>query len=205
MRATTILLAVSVMLAAAASPFAAHSASHDKKAGSEPIANEAPDAVVGEAYGEAEAKITAIDKDSREVTLQPEDGEPQVIKAPEDVDLSKLSVGDTVVFGAYQRVSVTVLPAGSVPLGTASQSGMTKAAPGETPGRTVGERVTIVAEVAAVDADANTLTLRGADGDTWTLDVKNPENQERLKALDVGDLVRIDVVELVAASLKPKK
>lgn len=203
MKVTTALLAASVMLAAA-SPFAAHGASPDKKAGSAPTMNEAPDAVVGEAYAEVEARITAIDKDSREVTLAPEDGEPQVIQAPEDVDLGKLSVGDTVVFGAYQRISVTVLPAGSVPLGAASQSGMTKAMPGETPGRTVGQRVTVIAEVAEVDADANTVTLRGADGDTSTLDVKNPENQERLKTLKVGDLVQIDVVELVAASLKPK-
>ncbi|MBK8908894.1 MAG: hypothetical protein IPM60_13615 [Rhodospirillales bacterium] len=204
MKPNTTLLATLVLVGAAAFPLEACSETKEGKPATQAEAQQSPETVVGEAYAEAEATIAAVDKDAREVTLQTASGESQVIEAPEDVDLDKLAVGDVVVFGVYERLSVKVLPAGSAPLGVATQTATAKAEPGATPGRGMGEMVTIIQEVASVDAANNTVTLRGADGNTRTLDVKNPENQERLKTLKVGDLVQIDLVEVVAVSLKPK-
>lgn len=192
-------------LAATVSSLSACSGHEDVMAADTPAVNMSSETIVGEAYAEAEAKITAIDKNTREVTLQTADGQSDVVEAPADTDLSKLQVGDVVVFGAYQRLGVKVLPAGSAALGVASQTATAKAKPGATPGRSVAEQVTIVSEVDSVNVANNTVTLRGADGTTRTIEVKNPENQERLKTLKVGDLVQINLVEVVAVSLKPRK
>lgn len=62
----------------------------------------------------------------------------------------------------------------------------------------------MISEVAAIDIANNTVTLRAADGRLRMLDVKNPDNQRKLKTLKVGDLVQIEFAEAVAVTLKPK-
>ena len=48
------------------------------------------------------------------------------------------------------------------------------------------------------------MTFGAADGRLRMLDVKNPDNQRKLKTLKVGDLVQIEFAEAVAVTLKPK-
>jgi hypothetical protein len=62
----------------------------------------------------------------------------------------------------------------------------------------------VVTEVAAVDAINNTVTLRNAGGEVKTLNVRNYENQQKLKTLKIGDLVQIEVIEAGGVQLKPK-
>ena len=120
------------------------------------------------------------------------------------MDLTRLKKGDVVIVGAYQRLSVMALPAGSAPLGMIREARMAKSEPGATPGRAVAEVTRVISEVAAIDLANNTVTLRAADGRLRTLDVKNPDNQRKLKTLKVGDLVQIEFAEAVAVRLKPK-
>lgn len=162
------------------------------------------ESLIAEDYGEVDATIQAIDTETRGVTLRTADGKVDTITAPADVDLSKLEAGDVVTLGAYQRLSVKALPAGSAPLGTRTQVAEGRAAPGETPGRGVAQVTSTVTEIAAIDTDSNSVTLRAADGSTRTLSVRNPDNQRKLKELEVGDLVQIDFLEAVTATLRPK-
>ncbi len=162
------------------------------------------ESLIAEDYGEVDATIQAIDTETRSVTLRTADGQVDTITAPADVDLSKLTMGDVVTLGAYQRLSVRALPAGSAPLGTRTQVAEGRAAPGEAPGRGVAQATSTVTEIAAIDSDNNTVTLRSADGSSRTLNVRNPDNQRKLRELEVGDLVRIDFVEAVTATLRPK-
>jgi hypothetical protein len=170
----------------------------------QPAPMDTSETVIGEEYVEAEAAIQAIDRKSREVTLRFVDGRSKVVKAPADVDLTKLKPGNIVVFGAYEKLSVRALPPGSAPLGVTREVGTARAKPGETPGRAVGEQVTLVYEIAAIDLVNNKVTLRGADGASRAVDVKNPDNQRKLKTLKVGDLVQIELFEAVVAKLRPK-
>jgi Cu/Ag efflux protein CusF len=163
-----------------------------------------PETVVGEAYAETEATIEAIDAKTRNVTLRAADGETQTVQAPADVDLTALKKGDVVILGAYQRVSVRALPPGSAPLGATREVAAARSQPGETPGRVLAEATRVVSEVTAIDLANNRVTLKGADGSTVTLDVKNPENQRKLQTLKVGDLVEIDLIEAVGVELKPR-
>jgi hypothetical protein len=160
--------------------------------------------VLGEEYVETEATILAIDKETRNVTLRAANGRVHTIPAPSDVDLNRLKTGDVVLLGAYERLSVSILPPGSAPLGITREAAVAKAEPGTTPGRAVAGLTRVVSEVAAIDLANNRVTLRGADGNLRTLDVRNPDNQRKLTTLKVGDLVQMDLVEVVAAAIKPR-
>jgi len=163
------------------------------------------ESILAEEYVQTEATIKSIDQKTRTVTLVSLDNEMIDIQVPADVDLNNLKPGDVVILGAYQKVSVKALPAGSAPLGTRQQATRARAAPGETPGRAVGVMTSTVTEITEIDTVKNQITLASADGLSRTLDVKNPDNQRKMKALDVGDLVQIDIFEAVTASLKPKE
>ncbi len=167
-------------------------------------ATQQPETVIGETIVETEATVLAIDKASRGVTLRMADNSVQTVTAPADADLSRIKPGDVVLLGAFQRLSVRALPPGSAPLGVRREVATARAQPGETPGRAAAEITTIVTEVAAIDVARNTVTLRGADGRLTTLDVKNPDNQRKLRTLKVGDLVAIDLIEAAAVQLQPK-
>lgn len=160
--------------------------------------------VIAEAYAETEARVQAVDGKARTVTLAAADGRAETLKAPPDADLTKLKKGDVVLLGAYQKVSVKALPPGSAPLGVRREVAAVKAEPGQTPGRAAAERVVLITEVAAVDAVNNTVTLRNASGEIKTLNVRNYENQQKLKTLKIGDLVQYEVIEAGGVQLKPK-
>lgn len=167
-------------------------------------ATQQPETVIGETIVETEATVLAIDKASRQVTLRMADTSVQTVTAPADADLSRVKPGDVVLLGAFQRLSVRALPPGSAPLGVRREVATARAQPGAAPGRAAAEITTIVTEVAAIDVARNTVTLRGADGRLTTLDVKNPDNQRKLRTLKVGDLVEIDLIEAAAVQLRPK-
>lgn len=169
-------------------------------------ATAAPETVLADEYVEFDATIEAIDAKTRQVTLRPVGGEPETVVAPADVDLARLRKGDGVVFGAYRRLSVRALPAGAAPLGVTREAMMarTGATTTTTPGRAVGEQTRAVLEIAAIDRANHRVTLRGADGQSRTLDVRNPDNQRKLQTLNDGDLVQIDLFEAVVVALRPK-
>jgi hypothetical protein len=192
------------LVAATLSALTACESSGETMTKAQPAPMDTRETVIGEEYAEAEAAIQAIDRKNRDVTLRTTDGTRQVVKAPADVDLKKFKVGDVVVFGAYQKLSVRALPPGAAHLGVTRQVGTARSQPGETPGRAVGEQVTLVYEIAAIDVANNKVTLRGADGAIRSVDVKNPDNQRKLKTLKIGDLVQIELFEAVVVSLKPK-
>lgn len=169
-----------------------------------PPATAQPATVIGETQVETEATVLAIDRTTRDVTLRMADGSTQTVTAPADADLSRVKTGDVVILAAFQRISVTALPPGSAPLGATLETSMAKAQPGQTPGRIVAGRTTVVTEVTAVDVVNNTVTLKGANSSLRTLDVKNPDNQRKLTTLKAGDLVQFEVIEAAAIALRPK-
>jgi hypothetical protein len=158
--------------------------------------------LLAEEYIEGEAVVQAVNKTDRTVTLRNAEGQSNTIKVPADVDLNRLKKGDTVVIGGYQSLSIRVLPPGSAALGATAAVGST--APGQPEGRVWGQQLVLVREVTALDLDAHTATLRGADGRSRTIAVKDPEMQDRMQNLRVGDLVELTYSEAVAAKVLPK-
>jgi hypothetical protein len=76
------------------------------------------------------------------------------------------------------------------------------AKPGEKPAGMAAEQVTITATVEAIDAKKNYVTLKGPDGKTKEIKVKDPKNLVNVK---VGDQVAITYTEALAIEVKPAK
>lgn len=159
-------------------------------------------ALIAEEYTEGEATVVAVNQPARSVTLSNARGQVTTVKVPADVDLTRLKVGDTVLIGILQSLSAQVLPPGSALLGTTVATGSTP--PGQPSGRAWGQQVTIVAEVTAIDLTTHTVTLRGGDGETHTIAVKDPQTQQRMTNLKIGDLVQLSYSEALAARVVPK-
>jgi hypothetical protein len=51
---------------------------------------------------------------------------------------------------------------------------------------------------------AHTVTFQGPEGGTRTVQVRNPELQQKMKGLKVGDLVQFTFTEAIAARLQPR-
>ena len=158
--------------------------------------------LLAEEYVEGEAVVQAVNKTDRTVTLRNAQGQPNTIAVPADVDLNRLKKGDRVLIGVYQTLSLRVLPPGSAALGATAAGGST--APGQPEGRAWGQQLVVVNEVTAIDLAAHTATLRGADGWSRTIAVKDPQMQDRMRNLRVGDLVELTYSEAVAAKVLPK-
>jgi hypothetical protein len=158
--------------------------------------------LLAEEYVEGEAVVQAINKTDRTVTLRNAQGQSNTVQVPADVDLNRLKPGDTVALGAYEALSIRVLPPGSAPLGATAAAGST--APGQPEGRVWGQQLVAVNEVTAVDLVNHTVTLRGANGQSHLITVKDPETQQRMRNLQVGDLVELTYSEAVSAKVMPK-
>jgi hypothetical protein len=154
-----------------------------------PTTAAAPEAsgFTAEEYVEGEATIVAVNRTDRKVTLQNARGQTITVQMPADVNLNRVTAGDNVLIGLIQSVSARVLPPGSAALGNTLEVASTQ--PEQPEGRAWGQQLTVVAEITAIDLVNHTVTLRGAEGNSDTIIVKNPQLQQRMANLQVGDLV----------------
>jgi hypothetical protein len=170
-----------------------------------PTTAAAPEAsgVTAEEYVEGEATVLAVNRTDRKVTLQNARGQTITVEVPADVNLNRLTTGDNVLIGVLQSVSARVLPPGSATLGNTLEVASTQ--PGQPEGRAWGQQLTVVAEITAIDLVNHTVTLRGAEGNSDTISVKNPQMQQRMANLQVGDLVELTYSEALATRLLPRR
>jgi hypothetical protein len=195
------LIITSVMLVAL-SACARDNRSTESPAPSAPRTTPTEPRLLAEEYVEGEAVVQGINKTDRTVTLRNAQGQSSTVQVPADADLNRLKPGDTVALGAYQALSIRVLPPGSAALGATSAAGSTP--PGQPEGRVWGQQLVVVNEVTAVDLVNHTVTLRGGDGQSHLVTVKDPETQQRMRNLQVGDLVELTYSEAVGAKVMPK-
>jgi hypothetical protein len=151
------------------------------------------------------ATVEAIDQKTRMVTLKGPQGNMVTFKAGEQIkNLAQVKVGDTVLAKYYESVVVEVRKPGEAKPGVTTQEAVTRAKPGETPKGLAVSQMTVTTTIAAIDKKAPSVTLKGADGKSTTVKVRNPKNLENVK---VGDQVVITYTEALALSLEkaPKK
>lgn len=140
-----------------------------------------------------EAEVTAIDHETREVTLTGEAGESISFVASEDVrNLDQVDVGDVVVAQLYEEIFIKVFanPDGIEP-GYGDMMAAGVAEEGEAPGALEVDTTVITAVVEDIDLEAGTYSLRGPEGNVGTFEADNPANLERA---EVGDLVVMTVI-----------
>jgi hypothetical protein len=158
--------------------------------------------VVKERVAVMTATVTAIDLNTRMVTLKGPKGEVRTIKVGEEaVNLPQVKVGDLVTVKFYESLAVEVIKPG-----TASAAGektaIVRAKPGEMPGGMAARQSTVTATVTAIDKKKGTLTLKGPDGNKVVAKAEDPKNLDKVK---VGDELLITYTEALAISVEKAK
>jgi len=153
-----------------------------------------------------EVKITAtvdkIDLPARLVVLRGADGHTEALRlGPEVRNLDQVKRGDQVVVTYFRSVAFEVVKK-DAKLGVTTEGGAARAEVGEQPGALGATVVTVVADIVKLDRANQQAVLKTSDGQTITVDVKNPENFDRVK---VGDRVEIQLTEAVAIDVTPAK
>ncbi len=149
---------------------------------------------------ELTAKIEAIDKTSRLVTLKDEDGGVETILCgPEVKRFDELKVGDTITFRYYESVAYAIRKPGQ-PTGLPAQTGPAVIrGQGARPGGTISQQETATVTIKAIDAKVPSVTVLTEDGRTVSLKVEDKNNLKDVKA---GDKVEITYTEAVMISVK---
>lgn len=147
------------------------------------------------------AKVVAIDKASRTVSLKGPQGDVVDVVAGDDVkNFAQIKVGDFLAVSYVQSLSLELQKTKTGASGISAQSAAATAKPGERPAAAAAREVTAIAKVTAVNKKAKTISLKGPRGNTVVLDVQNPE---QFKVVKLGDEVLVTYTEAVAISVEP--
>jgi hypothetical protein len=146
------------------------------------------------------AVVTAVDLNTRQVTLSGPNGSITVHASDQVTNLDQLKVGDKVAATYYESY---VLEGKKASVGDNSVRAMssTQAVDEQGPGgggSGVQRTVVVVAKVYAVDKRAGTITLRGPKGNFRTFKVKDPS---LLLHFTIGDNVVFRYTEAYAVAL----
>jgi Cu/Ag efflux protein CusF len=153
--------------------------------------------------GEAAARkvrgtVDAVDKEKGTVTLKGPKGRTVTLAVRDKSKLDAIAVGDPVVATYIEAVAFQVRKAGSASPGVSVKEQRATSKPGETPAGAVAREITVTATIDAIDKKAQTVTIKGPEGNAETIKVKNPKNLEGVK---VGDLVDITYAQALAVAL----
>jgi len=142
------------------------------------------------------AVVTAIDHETRVVTVRRPDGEEITLTASDEArNLDQVAVGD-ILKAEYERTfSIEVLANDGMDPEMAMASAMVRTEKGQMPGIAAMDATIVVATVEEINLEMNTFKLKGPDGEVTEYVARNPEN---LKRSAVGDLVVITTTEAVA-------
>src|SRR5215831_13021986 len=158
-----------------------------------------PSGTLGANRVTATARVTAIDLQTRHVTLERADGSEVTLYVDETVrNLPQVKVGDEVTASFYESLAYEVKKPGTAAPGAtvAEQAGRAKV--GEQPAAAGARVTTAVLTITGIDKGAGTVTLQGPTGRVTTVKARDPRNLDRVA---VGDLVEVTYTEAVAVSV----
>jgi Cu/Ag efflux protein CusF len=146
------------------------------------------------------ARVEAIDPAQRMLTVKGPKGNLQLLAAgPEVRNFDQIKVGDMVVARYVEALTLTLKKDGKELPSGARAVDAARAKPGEKPAGIVGQQVEITADVIAVDAKTQTLTLKGPQR---TVDLRVPDPAQ-FKMVKVGDQIQAVYTEALALSVEP--
>lgn len=143
----------------------------------------------------AAAEVIAIDPATRTLKLKREDGNTVTVSAgPRVADLARISVGDLVVaqYGLARALTLKKIPVAA--------NGEAAAAPAAAAPTGTPQRRAIVADIIAIDDRTGQATLKGLGGDVVDVVFRN---RKVLASVRIGDRVRAEYTDAVAASITP--
>jgi Cu/Ag efflux protein CusF len=186
-----------LVLSAALAVAVASGCESDKS--SRPTERTYQDTVIDQQVQTVTATVEAVDQSSRTVTLRGEGGNLLSFRAgPEVRNLAQLQKGDKVNVNYYEATMGRLLRPGETPP-TEAQDLTVRAPEGEKPGFATRRTVTRTARIEAIDPNYPSVTLKGDDGVTTTVKVRD---KSRLNEIKVGDRVAITYAEGVAIAVE---
>ena len=184
---------VAAVLFAAATAFGAHAQT------STVVVKKAPGSAAATQTIRITATITALDSKTREVTLKGPQGNEVTIEAGPGVrNFAQMKVGDLVNVEYIEALSLDLKKGGGQPVSRTTHVGEAGAKSGEMPAGKGGRKITVVADVTAVDPQTQTITLRGPER-TVDLKVQDPE---QFKLVAKGDQVEATYSEALAVKVE---
>ena len=149
------------------------------------------------------ATVTAVDQDSRQVTLRTADGEEHSFVAGDEVrNLGQVKVGDEVTIIYAEALAVRLYPAANGSKGVIEKTEVSRAPRGAKPYGMITRHVEITARVTALDPKSRMVTLEGKNGEL-TLRVADDVDLDKVS---INDTVRVDYLERISISVDtPKK
>lgn len=148
------------------------------------------------------ATIVAIDKATRDITLKGPKGNWVVVTAGPDVkNFDQMNVGDKVHARYVEALVLELKKGNNLTVSRTEEATSSGAMQGAQPHGVTGRRITVVADVVAVDRSAHTVTLRGPQ---LTAVVKSVD-PEQLKLIKKGDQVIATYTQALAMVVEPAK
>lgn len=142
------------------------------------------------------AVVTAIDYETRVVSVRKADGEEVTFTASEEArNLNQVTVGDILRAEYIETLSIEVLANEGMEPEAAGAAAVARTKEGQMPGLAAMEQTVVTATVEEINLEANTFKLREPDGSVNEYVARVPDN---LRRAQVGDLVVITVTNAVA-------
>jgi hypothetical protein len=149
------------------------------------------------------ATVQDIDKAKRTVTLKGEGGKTVEVKVGENVkNFDQIKKGDQVKAAYYESAAISIRKPGDPPAATGEKETVLAPAAGGTPGKAVIKTVQAAATVEKVDAQKREVTLKGPEGKSKTIKVK--DDSKDLDRLQTGDQVVVRYTEALAIKVEPE-
>ncbi|HEY6353567.1 MAG TPA: hypothetical protein VIY30_03695 [Burkholderiaceae bacterium] len=148
------------------------------------------------------ATVESIDVANRQITLKGPRGNVFATTVdPQVRNLEQVKVGDQVVVRYFEALSLTLKKNGKELRGSTEQTDSVRTPKGDRPGGAVAREVEVTADVIAVNAKTQTVTLKGPK---QTVDLKIPDKGQ-FKLVKVGDQIQAVYTEAVAVGVEPVK
>jgi Cu/Ag efflux protein CusF len=149
---------------------------------------------------ELTAEITAIDHDTRIITLEDDEGNVESIYAgPEVKRFSELKVGDEVTFRYYESLVSQIRKAGEAAPSRGTGAPTLVRGTGPKPSGTLSQQLSATVTVKAIDPKVPSVTVTLEDGRTMSFKVDDPKLLEGVKA---GDKVDVTYTAAVMITVK---
>jgi len=142
--------------------------------------------------------VAAVDKDNGTVKLKGPKGRTVTIEVRDRAKLDEIKVGDPVLATYTEAVVLQLKKAGTATPGMSVQETRATSKPGETPAGAIGREIQVTGTITAIDQKGHTVTVKGPEGNSETIKVKDPKN---LKVAKVGDMVELTYIQALAIAL----
>lgn len=152
-------------------------------------------AMIAASQASVQAQVSAIDLAARKLTLKATDGRLVTVPVgPEIKNLDKVKVGDTVTAQYAQALTIALKKGGGLREKEVSTDSA-RAPAGQKPAAAAMREVHFVADITSLDAKTGAISVKGAEGRSFDLTVKDTA---ALKGFQAGDQVEGTYLQVLA-------